>query len=390
MSNYLYFFKSFKNDKSIYKKVIILSIAIILLIIVFSFTKSMNMYIENGIKQDLSYKTLYIDPDSNTNSISLINKIKEIKHVSDAFIDNYSDITVYSNDFIKNGSIQLVRYSENDSINYISFNGVNLENQIICPKNFYPKNNIDNINKKDIIKMNKYLNKNIDIYYYTYNNDESKNVNYDTLKIVGIYDNNTNIIDENICYAHKNLIEKIYNKSYENYNQDNITPSIFIRVDNIKNIDFVKEKLNDLGYESSSLVLINSKFINFVNVASFLIGIFIILFLIIIINFINKKNISDKSKIINLYRCFGYTKNDITKILYIENGYISLISICISIIFTFLIFIILKITIYYNPFLFSKFPIIYNYFAIIISLIIIFVINIYNIKFVRKNILGDL
>lgn len=140
--------------------------------------------------------------------------------------------------------------------------------------------------------MNKYLNKNIDIYYYTYNNDESKNVNYDTLKIVGIYDNNTNIIDENICYAHKNLIEKIYNKSYENYNQDNITPSIFIRVDNIKNIDFVKEKLNDLGYESSSLVLINSKFINFVNVTSFLIGIFIILFLIIIINFINKKNIS--------------------------------------------------------------------------------------------------
>ena len=361
MSNYLYFFKSFKNDKSIYKKVIILSIAIILLIIVFSFTKSMNMYIENGIKQDLSYKTLYIDPDFNTNSISLINKIKEIKHVSDAFIDNYSDITVYSNDFIKNGSIQLVRYSENDSINYISFNGVNLENQIICPKNFYPKNNIDNINKKDIIKMNKYLNKNIDIYYYTYNNDESKNVNYDTLKIVGIYDNNTNIIDENICYAHKNLIEKI-----------------------------VKEKLNDLGYESSSLVLINSKFINFVNVTSFLIGIFIILFLIIIINFINKKNISDKSKIINLYRCFGYTKNDITKILYIENSYISLISICISIIFTFLIFIILKITIYYNPFLFSKFPIIYNYFAIIISLIIIFVINIYNIKFVRKNILGDL
>ena len=91
-----------------------------------------------------------------------------------------------------------------------------------------------------------------------------------------------------------------------------------------------------------------------------------------------------------MYRCFGYTKNDITKILYIENGYISLISICISIIFTFLIFIILKITIYYNPFLFSKFPIIYNYFAIIISLIIIFVINIYNIKFVRKNILGDL
>ena len=85
MSNYLYFFKSFKNDKSIYKKVIILSIAIILLIIVFSFTKSMNMYIENGIKQDLSYKTLYIDTDFNTNSISLINKIKEIKHVSDAF-----------------------------------------------------------------------------------------------------------------------------------------------------------------------------------------------------------------------------------------------------------------------------------------------------------------
>ena len=48
------------------------------------------------------------------------------------------------------------------------------------------------------------------------------------------------------------------------------------------------------------------------------------------------------------------------------------------------------VTSYYNPFLFSKFPIIYNYFAIIISLIIIFVINIYNIKFVRKNILGDL
>ena len=120
MSNYLYFLKSSKNDKSIYKKVIILSIAMILLIIVFSFTKSMNMYIENGIKQDLSYKTLYIDPNFNTNSISLINKIKEIKHVSDAFIDNYSDITVYSNDFIKNGSIQLVRYFENDSINYIS------------------------------------------------------------------------------------------------------------------------------------------------------------------------------------------------------------------------------------------------------------------------------
>ena len=111
---------------------------------------------------------------------------------------------------------------------------------------------------------------------------------------------------------------------------------------------------------------------------------------VIPVDLINKKNISDKSKIINLYRCFGYTKNDITKILYIENSYISLISICISVIFTFLIFIILKITIYYNPFLFSKFPIIYNYFAIIISLIIIFVINIYNIKFVRKNILGDL
>ena len=45
---------------------------------------------------------------------------------------------------------------------------------------------------------NIHISKNIDIYYYTYNNDESKNVNCDTLNIVGIYDNNTNIIDENM------------------------------------------------------------------------------------------------------------------------------------------------------------------------------------------------
>ena len=390
--------KNIKHNKIKRREIIILTMSLLLVMIVFSFKFSINEYINDGIKNDIAYRTLFIDinPYVFTDSEEVVDLLKDINHVDDAFSNEYYSTVLYIEQL---GNVKMNQHSNSFFIIGVNENTLPVvkygrkienDNEIICPINFYPSDNIDDIKKikrDSIIKMTKYLNSDIKAEYYIYEMDGESIEEKINLKLVGIYENNYSYIDENVCYASRNLIKEIYNTAYQNIDFSGIYSSINIQVDSISNIDYVRSKVESLGYNVSQALSLKENFINSIIIGSYLIVIFIILFNVIIINYLNKKQNKEKQREISILLSLGFSKKDVRKLNFLENLYISLISIVISLVIFGFIFILFKIFVYYNPFIFQKIPIKFNLVSIFIVLIILFVANVVNLKHLNKKIL---
>ena len=392
MNNYFYLAtKNVFNTKTTIKKILLLGFSIFLLIFIFSFKSSMLTYINEGIKKNLDYKSLSVDQDFDTNTKKIIESFKKIKHVNDAFLDNYNLMVVYTNTFSHSGSFYLKSINKKDSPNLIKGNFFSDENEIICPQNFYPNDNLEGniINYKYLIKMNNYINKDIDISYNIYNHDETFIKKDAKLLISGIYENNSSYIDENICYCSLNLIKKIYDESYKNINQENVLSSIIVRVDNTENIDYVKSEITNLGYTAFPIIQLKNSFINTIKILIYIVMIFIIILVVVIINFINKKNIDAKKKTFIIYKSCGFTRVQMIKILIMENLIIGCLSLLCTLTFIIFLFAILNVLVYHNPFIFSKFPIILNLKSVLFFIVIMLLVSVNDVGYLKKHILKD-
>lgn len=384
--------------------IILLVVSMTLIILSFSFKETINKYINDGIMGNSKYKTLFVTPKDDETEDEAISNLKKVDHVIDVFTErerNHILDLIKIEDKIMKGTFWI--YGANDLTlpEISSGRGIENENEIVCPEIFYPSDDLESLpdlDKNKLIRMKTYLNKTLYTMYYI-----TPEFNYDTsdaeteeaeevyleLKLVGTYKNNPSYLDENICYGTKSLIQNISTDAYQNADNSNVIDPIIVIIDDVNNVKQVSRDIEKLGYAPSSVVVVNNSFIDIVSFLSYLIIIITIILSVSLIMFINKKRIDDKKSEVNVYRSLGFSKKNITKILYFESFYIGIISIVISSILIILTLFSLKYAIYLKPFIFQKIPVTLSSISTFISIVTITITLIITTISYKKKILSD-
>ncbi len=370
-----------KSNRKYYKQFCLFIVLLSILVFgMYTFKDSLISYLYNGIMKQYNYNYVYSNP-YNLDREEVKKNLKEINHVKEVF-EPYQDVFYINLEKIDNdkhyGSFILAGKSDYE-MKELSKNKYINESDVICPKNFYYSDDISSkrfVNRNEIIKLS---NNSLKTYYYKRAIDDTiiKRVDVD-LNVVNTYKNNKYIIDENICYASRDLLTKLFNDSYpKNYFGDQID-SIVFSIDSNDNHQYVKEEVEKLGYEFSDVYYVDYSFLNFIKKMSNIILISSVFFVILLIININKKRFYDKINEFNVLASIGYSNKEVKKIL----RYDSILSVGSSVLISFLIIclitILLKIIIYFYPFIFEKLFLKFNYKFLVIFysfIIIIFIIS---------------
>lgn len=375
------------------KKIVIpIVLCSIIVVSIFSFNQSIMHYLYDGIMKSFNYNYYFITyTDSGDSRETVMENLKQMDHVVDVFEDDYQMYSLYL-EKIANNNVNGSFYLVGTTNEYISkaFNlNVNLKNNnIICPRAFYPNDNIEGnrfISAKNIISMDNMVNQNIDAYYYRYINDYDYEKQMIKLKVIDTYSNNDSLIDENICYASRNVIKNIFDDAYKNLDLSNQTGSIIISIDNQDNYKNIEKQIDDFDYEISGSFVLNDNFLSFIKIISYVLIFGSIVFVLIFTFNFNKKRLIDRTKEFGILRSIGSTKRNISKILIVETCITFMISMICSLIFIIIISSILRIIIAIYPFIFDKIPITINFMSFIIYMLsILFILIIESFLFAKK------
>ena len=205
------------------KKTILLIIILISSIFCLNtYKKSYNAYISNGNYKTLLYKTLLVWNDNKSfNEIKReLTQNKHILKVHHSYnFQNGLESMIFRNNNIS-GELWIYNISQENipKIVYGDYFPDNKNYYIICPQNFLPTLDFYKIRyslNSDIINSNQLLNQTIPFSYYGSYDENMKREKFDIdLKVVGVYENNNQNIDEYVCYVNEKTLNKIANDIY--------------------------------------------------------------------------------------------------------------------------------------------------------------------------------
>lgn len=369
--------KSTLRRKSIY---IFMLVILLCCIIIFSSTSiyySLSNYIVNNYNKNISFRVLNVYKDN-----ASVDDINNINHVIDVISSKYYSVYVESNlkNSYQDGYINLIALSDKLDINLVDGNlNIDTDFNIVCPNVFFPdssssefnfNNNIKTISGRDL------LNKNIEIYYNSYEENTNgirpiiNNSFTDTLFVTGIYNNYVTFNNANDCYTSKNTIKIIV----DNYisNDEFITYSYFVYVDDINNLDLVKDSLVSKGYTVETLNTFDEDLLNNIKIICYIFSIVSIFVALIVIVLYFRKKLENDLYDLAILRFSGLNNKLTKKCLFLENTII----LSFSFIFSIVIFLIIKFmivqkynnyfTIYNIQFLFNR-----NILCIVFILIVV-------------------
>lgn len=266
----------------------------------------LSLFIGNSVKRYI--EDLILDKNNpNIYSIKINNKVYDKDYFDDDIINKIRNIN-HINKVYKSSTYSISQLKENNKEYNLTF--------------------IDSINEIDLIKGNskkvvisKFLAKKIDKNMDVINKDIELTIvdNYDVIrintKITGIAKNNNLSIIDNTMHAFIN-----YNYLVDNYKKEDkeFHPNLLsIKIDDNKNIEYVKKKLKVLGLNASNNTDLYDELTSYLNIATFVLSFFSSLSLIvsiIMISIIINITVIERTKEIGLLRSIGYSKDNIKSI----------------------------------------------------------------------------
>lgn len=392
--------------KSIYRKkinvisCITIGLLISMTILIGTYYKSMNNFIEKDLKNDFYYTTLLVNQKYNLEEEKKDLKIirEEIEKV-DGVIGVFSATSRYNGITMKSlktdeisGNTEL--YAANNKTLPKIVKGTNFpdyeNNYIICPENFYPNDmNYSNLTKDKFINIESLLNKKIIFEYQNFDTNKKLNVEY---TLIGIYENSSTVMDEGICFVTEKSLFDIYIKQREGLKDFKIEDQrgFFVQVSDVNKLDNVTKNLENTGYSVRPTTYIDysifEQSFEKVNKISIILYFFIFLLLLLI----TFKLFKDNKDNYNILYKIGYKKRTIKKINFTTNIIFIFISHIISIVFSILINISLKIIIDYKPLIFNKRTLLMDYstlpFIFLMTILTAIIISIIcNMKILEDN-----
>lgn len=304
------------KDKYVILNTMFSVLTVSILIFIFSFSETINLYWTNSIKKSMDYRTLLVgyNPEIMTDKIAE-KKLKETNHIEAVVPYSSYLITMTANDYKKDNKengFYLVGAVDHpvDILQGEDLSKYNLDDKVmICSKNFYPyfEDREDQYNSSNYIDLSKNVGKNMSLSFI----DSSVEENF---KLVGIYDNNQVSSIGNTCYTKWNIVDKLnlkYQSDVYAKKDDEYLPLVVV-VDEIENIQsvintFSSNELNTSGPVVKVDTSIGDKILKIIKIVSVL----LIILLIILSIFVSLKDAKIKNKKINLLKVFGYTNQNI-------------------------------------------------------------------------------
>lgn len=386
--------------------ILFLTIMTLLMMFLFTYKETIKNYLNGDVHRQFTMFLANKIPDeedyiwTRKELDAMQKEIREIPHVvfttyQYAF-GTYFEFPEFKNDVLEGNA--MIYAASNETLPEIA-RGSNFPddegNYLICPENFYPTSvwaQKGNLKSKDKIDLSSYIDKEITLGYNT------RIMNHKTMdfKIVGTYKNDKNNFDEYICYSNKSTMIEVGKQVYEGYidevtNRDAIDyqSQIFYRIDDSKNAEFVKDKLQKLGYvveEGFSFTPeVALKIIKKLNI--FIVMSILCIFIIEIVLFRYSKIENENN--FNLLHIIGYKKKNILIIYIFSNVIQIVISWIISFILIMIGLGILHLILNFYPFIFDKFRICINYTSPLLVALLTLISALINYISVRNKINGD-
>lgn len=357
----LFFIKMLRDKNNIFF-VIILVILSVLLICSLTFKNNVENYINENINKNINFRTLSVSTKKDEED-SGKSELMNINHVEDVYSSAYSIVSVDS-EFVTdklNGKIELMYLPKSTVIHTLI--GTQFEedatNVAIIPIEFYPDSSINDlqIDKGNIIDGESLIGKEIVIEYYTKKIKDMSIINdkkiTKTFTVVGVYDNKEMMNYNNQIFISQKDIDEIVKARIpqsedENIKSIQITDYNFkVVVDSTENIDYVKNEMIKKGFQNiENSVEIDESMLKTIEISCNIIALISVGTVCFIIILYIKKKMLRESTFIGILRTSGYVQKNIRINYIIEIISTCLMAYVIGIILSFMIYIILKNTIF--------------------------------------------
>ena len=323
--------------------ILIMAIFTIILLTALNVYYNINSFIDKSINSNIGFRTISVSPKFDYNDLGQdeLSKINHVIEVYSSFYDSAvieSDLTINGLD----GKVELL-YGTNNTIPDIVYGTtITKKGETVCPINFYPDSSVysSKINESKILPNEKYLNKNFNVKYYSYEFIGNRLVEKDefikSLKIVGFYDNKKNLNFNNQCYVLPEDMKDVRNATIID-DSNSSTPYFSVVVDDVKNVKYVENELQKLKYTNfETKNLIDSELINIISLSCLITLILVVSIVIFISGFYTKKRMINEMKFIGVLKVCGYDSKLIHRLYFYQTLIINSISSLLGfVIFTF-------------------------------------------------------
>ncbi len=327
--------KVFRNRKNLYLA-IIFSICTIMTLIVTTYKNIKINTLDNLIKSDLGFRTIvvsanaeeYIKHSDDPNYDYGFNKILENKHVLDIYNMNYYSYAIKSPTFESenyNGLIELIYGSKITLPKVLVGKTISEEDTgvAICPLNFYPSIDYETKNYNKFIDGNQILNSTFEVESKISSNENKKYSK--KFKIVGLYDAKSSNNYAYDCYVSARDKKEMYESIIGRTNENSFN-SYLVIIDEKKNVEKTLDNIIQMGFDASIQSTIDTKYVEQINVISF-ISLFIIYFSLLLISFLYiKKRILNNLNEYGLMKALGFDDKEISNLNSLQLLIILLIS----------------------------------------------------------------
>lgn len=377
--------KVFRSKRKIIN-VIIFGIFITLIIAVKSINATTNNYLKNDIYHGYNQRSMVVYYDNENNNYNyndltkIENDVMSVEHVESAYSYFYANNGAKIVEYDGNLPGEIYTFASNNNSVLPIVKGTNYPddsgNYMICPEKFYPYINYVKMNKlssKDKYNLEDKIGQEFTLQYKNFKSNETMSIK---VKLVGLYRNQPNHTDENVCFVTKKVNEEISLGQYTNDTSWSIDQynSLAVVIDDARNIDKVAKDLKKLGYvcELGYSIAYDyfEKIFNFIdkiyNILLILFGIFLFIFCY--------KEYNDNYKEYKLLEVLGYNRNQLLKNV-AAHAFIELLSsFIISLVLVLLSRIAINVLLYYKPFIFNKWTIIIDFNSYIFIYLFLFMV----------------
>lgn len=337
------------------RNIILIIVLTIIFLILFSCLTIMQFSVENkkAVLNSVDERTYKISPEMVDDKVNhrteyidfteeQLEKIRNINHVelveSEKYLREYREEVSEFNNGNEQGIILLKALLKEDDIKIKKGKGIQNKYELVCSNTFYPHEYDERIYSNFFLSNKDILNKQIKVI----SDNEDLNKKEISLTIVGTYENK---FEEaaNTCYTNIETFDEIvhkYNGYNAGYDEDgNLINKEYseysdylVRIDSRENINEVLKALNDMGIEYRQCFYTNLEFFTLLySIPLFVAIIVILLTLLILYNFISKKNMN-RLNYIGMLKAVGYDEKAITTLNINENIVVTAISCVISLI----------------------------------------------------------
>ena len=336
LSDYFFILKRKIINKRNIIFIIILSILVTIILLCISIMYFVNSTY-NMLINDIDNRTLIISKPATEEEYQ---HIEDIKHVLLVTSNKYSDgLSVDVKEFKydgKEGIVTLEPLLIPADLEIKEGKSITNELEVVCHSHFNPF-----FNQFNYTPVNNFFYKDKEIIGKEFNVQSRNTKDVYSFKIVGTFiSHNLSTIDT--CYMSINDFDKIKSNIAALSGDTPIYYNdLMVVVDDVTNLETVKQKLTNLGYFPFSAYTLDDSYKYMVTIPLFICLIISIITFNILYNFLNKK-IKYQVKSLGLLKCVGYKNKVIFKYEVLENLILLIISIIISFIISFISFLIMN------------------------------------------------